>query len=67
MKVRYTPHHRVDAQGHLYIDKPGACCINLRGAAAMSQEELNFWAGLMAERLSNLTPDERRLATRIGS
>ncbi|MEP2668922.1 MAG: hypothetical protein ABJH04_08000 [Cyclobacteriaceae bacterium] len=45
----YSPHFKDGAQGHIYLgDKAGAVCINLIGAAAMGQKELNECATLMA-------------------
>lgn len=40
-KYSYSKHHRDHAEGHIYIDKPGACTINLQGAYSMTQEELD--------------------------
>lgn len=62
MKVVYSPHFRNDAQGHIYLDKPGACTVNLSGSNAMSQAELDFYAGIMAQALKDMTPEQQRQA-----
>lgn len=48
IKTKYSPHHRDHAEGHLFIDKKGACTITLTGAAAMSQEELDRFGACFA-------------------
>ena len=40
------------AEGHIYLDKEGACTITLSGAASMSQDELNHYGEIMAEALN---------------
>jgi hypothetical protein len=45
----YSRHYKTDAQGHIFLKKEGACTINLVGAAAMSQEELDGYGELIAE------------------
>lgn len=55
MEAKYTRHHRDDAQGHIFLDKRGPCNISLEGAAAMSQEELDFYGEIMAKALSNMS------------
>jgi hypothetical protein len=57
-KAEYSPHYLDDARGHIYIDKPGACTIDLTGAAAMTQEELNFYGKIMAKALSEINPKD---------
>lgn len=52
MNAKYTPHHREHAEGHIYIDKPGACTIQLTGAAAMSQHELDRYGRIAAEAIA---------------
>lgn len=53
MTVKYSPHYVEDrAEGHLYIEKRGACTITLTGASSMSQEELNEWGTLIASLLN---------------
>ena len=60
----YSPHHRDDAQGHIFLgpQKTGAVTINLRGAASMTQEELNFYGEIMATAITNMTPEQRQQA-----
>jgi hypothetical protein len=43
----YTKHHRDDPEGHIYLDKEGACTITLSGAASMKQRELDAFAAHM--------------------
>ncbi len=54
MKVTYRKHFRKSAEGHIHLDKPGACTISLMGAAAMTQEELNFYGRIMAKALAEV-------------
>ena len=48
----YTKHHRDSPEGHIYLDKEGACTITLEGAASMSQDELDKYGEIMAEALN---------------
>ena len=48
----YTKHHRDDPEGHIYLDKEGACTITLTGAANMPQHELDRYGEIMAEALN---------------
>ena len=59
----YLKHYKDDAEGHIYLDKEGACTITLRGsgfkgAAAMSQDELDRYGEAMAEALNKENEDE---------
>ncbi|HAT64540.1 MAG TPA: hypothetical protein DCS66_08045 [Flavobacteriaceae bacterium] len=54
----YTKHHKDNAEGHIYLDKSGACTITLKGAAAMSQNELDHYGTIMAEALNKENEDE---------
>lgn len=65
MNVIYRKHFRDYAEGHIYLDKPGAVTIELTGAASMTQEELDFYGGIMAAALNNLTPEQRKEAKRL--
>lgn len=56
LRVAYSRHYRDDAQGHIFLDKEGACTISLVGAASMSQEELDFYGKIMADALANMSP-----------
>ena len=48
----YHKHYRPDSpQGHIFLDKEGACTIHLHGAAAMSQDELDHYGKVMASAL----------------
>jgi len=48
----YTKHHRDGPEGHIYLDKEGACTITLEGAASMTQDELDAFAEHMVEGLN---------------
>ena len=48
----YTKHHRDDPEGHIYLDKEGACTITLSGAASMKQHELDSYGKIMTEALN---------------
>jgi hypothetical protein len=49
----YKKHYHNDyAEGHIYLDKEGACTITLEGAASMSQDELDKYGEIMAEALN---------------
>ena len=48
----YHRHHGDDPEGHIYLDKEGACTITLEGAASMSQDELDKYGEIMAEALN---------------
>lgn len=65
MKVTYARHYRDHAEGHIHLEKPGAVTIGLTGAASMTQEELDFYGGIMAAALNNLTPEQRKEAKRL--
>ncbi len=52
MKFTYSRHYREHAEGHIYIDKPGACTVTLTGAASMPQEELDELAELIVKLLT---------------
>lgn len=49
MKMVYSKHYRDDAQGHIFIEKEGACTVHLTGAAAMPQKELDQYGELFAK------------------
>jgi len=48
----YKKHGYDHAEGHIYLDKEGACTITLEGAASMTQEELDSYGEIMAEALN---------------
>ena len=49
----YKPHYKAgEPEGHIYLDKQGACKITLTGAAAMKQHELDSYGEIMAEALN---------------
>lgn len=58
MKIKYSKHCRPHAQGHIYIDKPGACTVSLVGAAAMTQEELDIYGEIFQTALQNMTKEQ---------
>jgi hypothetical protein len=47
----YVKHYKDDAEGHIFLDKSGACTITLIGAAAMPQNDLDRYGTIMAEAL----------------
>ena len=49
----YKTHYKVgEPEGHIYLDKQGACTITLTGAASMPQHELDHYGRIMADALS---------------
>ena len=48
----YKRHYRDNAEGHIYLDKEGACTVHLDGAASMSQDELDLYGKAMAKALN---------------
>ena len=53
----YSPHYKDEAEGHIFMEKEGACTITLVGAGSMTQEELDGHGALIAaapELLSSL-------------
>ena len=40
----YSRHYKDTAEGHIFLQKRGACTITLEGAMAMSQKELDKFA-----------------------
>jgi len=48
----YKKHHKDSPEGHIYLDKEGACTITLSGAASMRQDELDRYAAIMTEALN---------------
>ena len=53
VSATYKKHYHDDyAEGHIYLDKKGACTITLEGAASMSQDELDKYGEIMAEALN---------------
>jgi len=55
-KAVYRPHHFDRPDGHIFLDKEGACMIHISGAASMSQEELNYYGEIMAEAIKISKP-----------
>ena len=55
MKASYKRHYKDDSQGHIFLNKDGACSINLVGAASMTQEELDFYGEIFANAVSKMT------------
>ena len=49
----YSKHHCDHAEGHIYLDKEGACSITLEGAASMTQDELDAFAAHMVNGLND--------------
>ena len=50
--AKYTNHYKDHSEGHIFLDKDGACTITLTGAAAMTQEELDYYGELFAQALN---------------
>ncbi|MEK9769530.1 MAG: hypothetical protein VW683_11465 [Betaproteobacteria bacterium] len=50
--AKYTKHHKGHSEGHVFIEKDGACTITLTGAAAMTQEELDYYGELFAKAIN---------------
>ena len=48
-KTHYTSG---EPEGHIYLDKKGACTITLTGAASMRQHELDHYGKIMTEALN---------------
>lgn len=55
-KFSYSKHYQDHAEGHIYIDKPGACTITLTGAASMEQSELDDLGELIVKLLNKNNP-----------
>lgn len=53
----YGKHYKDFAEGHVFLDKEGACTITLTGAASMSQEELDKYAKIMTKALNQNKED----------
>ena len=63
MSKTFATYHKhfldiTQAEGHIYLDKEGACTITLTGAASMSQDELDHYGRIMAEALNREIEDE---------
>jgi hypothetical protein len=48
----YKKHGYDHPEGHIYLDKEGACTITLSGAASMRQDELDRYGEIMVEALN---------------
>ena len=48
----YSKHYFDYPQGHIYLNKGGACTITLEGACSMKQEELDNYAKIMTKALN---------------
>ena len=59
MKFSYSKHYREHAEGHIYIDQPGACMVILTGAASMTQEDLDDLGELIVKLLNKYNPAHR--------
>lgn len=66
MIATYHRHYFDHAAGHVCLDKTkGAFVIHLEGAAAMKQEELDFYGELLVSAINNMTPEQRRQTKRF--
>ena len=50
--AKYTNHYKDHSEGHIFLEKDGACTITLTGAASMTQEELDYYGELFAKALN---------------
>ena len=50
--AKYKKHYRDHSEGHIFLDKDGACTITLTGAASMTQDELDYYGELFAKALN---------------
>ena len=48
----YSRHYKDTAEGHIFLQKKGACTITLEGAMAMTQKELDKFAKIMVNALN---------------
>ena len=48
----YNRHYKDTAEGHIFLQKRGACTITLEGAMAMTQKELDKFAEIMVKALN---------------
>ena len=67
MDAQYVNHHRGDAQGHITIHGPIGMTINLVGAAAMSQMQLDFFGELFEKAIRDMTPEQIEQARRLNT
>lgn len=49
-KYTYSKHYKNFPEGHIFIEKEGACTVTLTGAASMTQDELDE----LGEKIVNL-------------
>ena len=54
----YLKHYKDDAEGHICLGQDLACTITLKGAASISQDELDRYGEVMAEALNKEMEDE---------
>jgi len=57
---KYSPHYFDTAQGHIFINKEGACTIQLEGASAMTQAELDEFGKLIVDAV-NAKLDKKKI------
>ena len=48
----YSRHYKDTPEGHIFLQKEGACTITLEGAMAMPQKELDEFAEIMVKALN---------------
>ena len=56
--AKYKNHHKDHSEGHIFLDKDGACTITLTGAASMTQDELDYYGELFTKALNGEIEDD---------
>ena len=56
--AKYKKHRKDHSEGHIFLDKDGACTITLTGAASMTQDELDYYGELFTKALNGENEDE---------
>ena len=51
--AKYKPHWKDNSEGHIFLNRNGACTITLTGAASMSQAELDYYGELFTNALNS--------------
>ena len=55
--AKYTNHYKDHSEGHIFLEKNGACTITLTGAASMTQDELDYYGELFTKALNEEIDD----------
>ena len=56
--AKYTNHYKDHSEGHIFLEKDGACTITLTGAASMTQDELDYYGELFTKALNEEFDDD---------